>query len=82
MLIEKAMPYYVYKVTESPIKLLEVMNRFDKFRDASAWAKARRGEIPAGGAYLVKVIFAENELQAEDLLMQVREKEPITGDDW
>jgi len=75
-------PYYVDKVTEFPIKLLEVMDKFDKFRDASAWAKARRSEIPAGANYLVKVIFAENELQAEDLLMQVREKEPITGDDW
>jgi len=36
--------------------------------------------IPAGT--LVKVIFAENELQAENLLNQVREGEPLTGDDW
>ncbi|MGD9788115.1 MAG: hypothetical protein AB7U30_09210 [Sulfuricellaceae bacterium] len=76
------MPYYVYKVIEGPFKQLEVLNQFEKFREASSWAKARRGEIPAGENYLVKVIFAENELQAEDLLMQVREKEPITGDDW
>jgi len=76
------MPYYVYKVIEGPFKQLEVLNQFDKFREASNWAKARRAEIPAGENYLVKMIFAENELQAEDLLMQVREKEPITGDDW
>jgi hypothetical protein len=76
------MPYYVYKVIEGPFKQLAVLNQFDKFREASNWAKQRRGEIPPGENYLVKVIFAENELQAEDLLMQVREKEPITGDDW
>ena len=49
--------------------------------------RLRRGQAPAQGARsaagaLVKVIFAENELQAEDLLTQVREAEPITGDDW
>jgi hypothetical protein len=30
----------------------------------------------------VKVIHGENELQAEDALSQVREREPLTGDDW
>jgi len=28
------------------------------------------------------VIFADNELQAEDLLQQVREPEPLIGDDY
>ena len=37
-------------------------------------------DLPAGAQ--VKVIFADNELMAEDLLTQVRESEPITGDDW
>jgi len=38
-----------------------------------------RREIPAGQDYLVKVIHAGNELQAEDLLSQVREKSPSPG---
>jgi hypothetical protein len=77
------MPYYLYRVTQSgPIKQLEKLTQFDAFKEASAEAKARRkaADLPAGA--LVKVIFAENELQAEDLLNQVREGEPLTGDDW
>jgi hypothetical protein len=76
------MPYFVYKVFEKPIKHLELIERFDVFREASAFAKARRAELAAKGEALVKLVFAENELEAEDTLMQVREKEPITGDDW
>lgn len=76
------MPYFVYKVFEKPIKHLEVVERFDKFREASVFAKARRAELPEGSDCLIKMVFAENELEAEDTLMQVREKEPITGDDW
>jgi hypothetical protein len=28
------------------------------------------------------VVFGENEIQAEEALMSVREAEPLTGDDW
>jgi hypothetical protein len=38
--------------------------------------------MTAADNYTVKVIFAENELQAEDLLNQVREPEPMTGEDY
>jgi hypothetical protein len=76
------MPYFVYKVIEKPIKHLEPIERFDRFRDASVFAKARRAELAAESGVLVKMVFAENALEAEDTLMQEREKEPITGDDW
>ncbi|MCK7491239.1 MAG: hypothetical protein MZW92_05620 [Comamonadaceae bacterium] len=75
------MPYYIYKVHQ-PLRNLEKVEEHDAFRAASDRAKQMRREIPAGQDYLVKVIHAENELQAEDLLSQVREKEPLTGDDW
>jgi uncharacterized protein (DUF3084 family) len=75
------MPYYIYKVHQ-PLRNLEKAEEHDAFRAASDRAKQMRREIPAGQDYLVKVIHAENELQAEDLLSQVREKEPLTGDDW
>jgi hypothetical protein len=77
------MPYYLYRVTQSgPIKLLEKLDQFDVFKEASGEAKRLRKEadLPAGSQ--IKVMFAENELQAEDLLNQVREGEPLTGDDW
>ncbi len=77
------MPYYVYRVTQlGPVKQLEKVTQFDVFKDASTEAKRLRKlpDLPAGA--LVKVMFAENELQAEELLNQVREGEPLTGDDW
>jgi hypothetical protein len=77
------MPYYLYRVTQiGPVKQLEKMSQFEVFKDASTEAKRLRKtpDLPAGA--VVKVMFAENELQAEDLLNQVREGEPITGDDW
>lgn len=72
------MPYYVYSVR--PFAQLERLAAFDAFRDASAHAKTLRGALPAGGDARIKVIFADNELQAEDLLCQVRDAGP-TGDD-
>ena len=77
------MTYYLYRVSEAgPVKQLEKLTEFGFFKHASAEAKRLRQapDLPAGT--LVKVIFAENELQAEDLLNQAREGEPLTGDDW
>ena len=77
------MPYYLYRVTQNgPVKQLAKISQFDAFKEASAEAKRLRKEtdLPAGA--LIKVMFADNELMAEDLLSQVREGEPLTGDDW
>jgi hypothetical protein len=77
------MPYYLYRVTQSgPIKQLDKISQFEVFKEASTEAKRLRKEpdLPVGA--LIKVIFADNELMAEDLLNQVREGEPLTGDDW
>ena len=76
------MPYYVYKVTTSPFKLLEKITQFDNFKEASTHAKSIRPSIDPASGTLIKVMFAENELQAEDLLSQVREPEPKTGEDY
>jgi hypothetical protein len=77
------MPYYIYRVAQTgPVRQLEKIGQFDVFKDASNEAKRLRKapDLPQGAQ--VKVIFADNELLAEDLLNQVREGEPLTGDDW
>lgn len=76
------MPYYVYKIQTQPIRLLEKLSSFEKFPEASADAKQRRTALNLGEHEVVKVIFAESELQAEDLLSQVREAPPKTGEDY
>ena len=75
------MPYYLYKVFESPIRLLEKIESHDAFKVASARAKELRRELTLSEGCTVKTIFAENELQAEDILSQVRESQPEPGDD-
>lgn len=72
------MPYYLYRVM--PLGLLKKLNQFDHFKDASAQAKALRAADPPGTPGKVKLMFAENELQAEDLLSQVREAAPGVDD--
>ena len=79
------MPYYLYNVhtiAGTQLKRLEKLGQFASFKEASAEAKRRRTEpdLPAGCQ--VKVMFADNELQAEELLGQIREPEPMIGDDY
>jgi hypothetical protein len=72
------MPYYVYAV--KPFAQLEKLAQFDAFKDASTHAKALRAAQPEGSVARIKVMFADTELGAEDLLSQVRMRER-TGDD-
>jgi hypothetical protein len=77
------MAYYLYKITQvGQLKQLDKLAEFETFKPASTEAKRLRieGDLPAN--VVVKVIFADNELQAEDMLQQVREPEPLVGDDY
>ena len=76
------MPYYVYKIENFPIRRLEHLMHFDSFKEASAEAKQQRVATPLTEGQIVKVIFAESELEAEDLLSQVRPVPPTTGEDF
>ena len=72
------MPYYVFAV--KPFAQLEKLAEFDVFKEASAHAKALRTEQPSDSAARIKVMFAENQLGAEELLHQLRTPNR-TGDD-
>ncbi|MCG6932622.1 MAG: hypothetical protein LJE57_03190 [Gallionella sp.] len=75
------MPYFVYKIVEKPIRQLEKLEQHDAFRDASNRAKQLRSELSENEVCTIKVIFAETELHAEDLLNQIREAVPNPQDD-
>ena len=75
------MPYFVYKIFEKPIRHLEKLEQHDSFREASNRAKQMRGELAGDVDYTIKVIYAETELHAEDLLNQIREAAPNPQDD-
>jgi len=72
------MPYYIYRIM--PLGLLQKIEQHERFAEASARAKALRAADAPGTPGRVKVMFADNELQAEDLLGQIREPGPA-GDD-
>ncbi|MGA7179651.1 MAG: hypothetical protein WBX11_08720 [Thiobacillaceae bacterium] len=74
------MPYFIYRLM--PFNMIEKIEQFDKFKDASNRAKEIRKEIPVNADYSIKVIFAENELAAEDILNTPREPGIMTGEDY
>ena len=70
------MPYYVFKITQpTPIvKNLDFQKDFESFKEAKAFSRELRGDLPLNGAVSVKMIHAANQLQAEELLMEKREE--------
>jgi hypothetical protein len=74
------MPYYIYRITEQPIRLLKKIEQLETYREASARVKQLRAELEDNSPAMIKMIHADTELQAEDLLNEVREKPPL-GDD-
>ena len=75
------MPYYIYKVSSFPIRRLEKLEQHHAFRDASARAKVLRAAPASAEDGSIKVILADNELHAEDLLTQQRSPQPNPDDD-
>jgi hypothetical protein len=75
------MPYYIYHVTDFPIRQLKKLEQHDIYRVASARVKQLRTELAVGSPTMIKMIHAETELHAEDLLNEVRDPAPELGDD-
>lgn len=74
------MPYYVYRVF--PFRRLEKVDAFPNYKEASARLRALRKEAGPGAGFTARLICAENELEAEDLLSQDRPPEGLIGDDY
>ena len=75
------MPYYIYRVASLPMRRLEKLEQHAAFREASARAKVLRAEAASAEAGSIKVILADDELHAEDLLSQQRSPQPNPDDD-
>jgi hypothetical protein len=72
------MPYYVFKMTSPEgmdlVKNLELIDEFESFREAKNFAKTKRAELEGDETAVIKVMFAENQLLAEEQLLAYREK--------
>ena len=72
------MPYYIFSV--NPGAQYKKLSEFGAFSEASAHAKTLRAQQPAKTLEKIKVMFAETEDQAVDLMLQIRTPGP-KGDD-
>ena len=72
------MPYYIFRMTSqegmSLVKKLELITEFENFKEAKTFAREKRAELPADTDETIKVMFAENQLVAEEQLLEHREK--------
>jgi len=69
------MPYYVFRIQSGPtaiVKQLELIKEFEVYKDAQNFAKQTRADQTDDSQ--IKVMFADNQLQAEEQLMEKREK--------
>ena len=72
------MPYFIYAVR--PFAQLDPLGEFASFPEASRQARALRAAQAGGEPGRIRIMFADNALAAEDLLLQVRDAPP-DGDD-
>jgi hypothetical protein len=58
----------------SLVKNLELISEFDSFKEAKKFARDKRAELPENTNEIIKVMFADNQLIAEEQLLEHREK--------
>ena len=72
------MPYYVFKMSSPEgmalVKNLELIADFESFREAKNFAKEQRAVLDKDDSSVIKVMFADNQLMAEEQLLAFREK--------
>jgi hypothetical protein len=75
------MPYYVFRL--GMFKVLEKQGEWPSFKEAKAQVNALRKTLDPRSGDQYKMIFAENEIVAQDTLSAERELDKtLSGDDW
>jgi len=75
--IRFAMPYFVFKIKPSPsqiIKQLDLERECATFQEAKALVRQLREAQPDAGTDHVRMVFAKDRIEAEELLNMPREK--------
>ena len=70
------MPYFIYRIKPGPtslIKNIELIKEFDVFKEAKEFAKQERIDQADGEDIQIKVMFADNQLLAEEQIMEKRQ---------
>lgn len=70
------MPYFIYKITSGStgvIKELEFIDKYDEFKKAKKVIREKRTELELDSRKTLKMVFAEDEFEAEHRLRESRE---------
>ena len=70
------MPYFIYKITSGSagaIKGLECMDKYDEYKQAKKIIREKRTEFVDDSRTTLKMIFAEDEFEAEQRLSSSRD---------
>lgn len=75
------MPYYVFRM--GMFKVLEKQGEWPSFTEARAHTNELRKTVDPKSGDKIKMIFAENEIAAQETLTAERNIEKtLSGDDW
>jgi hypothetical protein len=75
------MPYYVFRI--GMFKVLEKQGEWASFKEAKAQVNELRKTLDPKSGDQYKMIFADNEIAAQDTLTAERELDKsLAGDDW
>ncbi len=72
------MRYFLYSI--SPQKELELLQQFETYSEAKRAAVAARMAQAAAEDHIIKIIFAHDPAEAEQLLQTKRERQPSEDD--
>jgi hypothetical protein len=70
------MPYFIYKITSGStgaIKDLECLEKYDEFKQAKKRIREKRLDFDKDNRITLKMIFAEDEFEAEQRLSTTRD---------
>lgn len=70
------MPYFIYRITQAPAPMarkVDLIDSFDAYKEARSLARSIRTQLAPDDKTIIKLIFADNQLEAEQRLTEARE---------
>lgn len=70
------MPYFIYKIMSASTgatKELKFIDKYDEFKQAKKFIREQRAEMVLDGRTTIKMVFANNEFEAEQRLREPRD---------
>lgn len=79
------MPYFIYKITSGStgaIKKLECIDKYDEYKQAKKFIREKRTEFENDSRTSLKMIFSEDEFEAEQRLTNSASRDAPIMREW